>query len=150
MQTYQRTQHAMWMWFILIPIVAIVIAAWFNSRNAAVLAPCAVATASIALVLSIFMKLSIRVDASAVTWHFGYGWPGGSIALGDIASAEVTQTNLLEGWGLHWTIWHGWLWNVGGFQAVEIFKTNGGGVTLGTDDPQGLSQAIERFRKGAA
>jgi hypothetical protein len=148
--SYERTQHAIWMWFVLIPIVAILAGAWFQSTSAAMLVPLAVVWIPLVLVLTVFTRLTIAVDADAVTWHFGWGWPGGSIAKRDIERAEVTKTNLFEGWGIHWTIWHGWLWNAGGFQAVEIFKRNGGGVTLGTDDPQGLFQAIERFRQGAA
>jgi hypothetical protein len=147
---YERTQHAAWMWIVLsIPIV-IVIAAWTTNPAAAMGWPVALVIVLLVLVGAIFTQLTIAVDADAVRWHFGWGWPGGAIAMPEIARAEVTQTNLFEGWGIHWTIWHGWLWNAGGFQAVEIFKRNGGDVTLGTDDPQGLLQAIERFRTGAA
>lgn len=138
------------MWFVLIPVVAIVAAAWFTSPTAEMLVPLAIVVAIVAIVGVVFTRLTIRVDADAVRWHFGWGWPGASIAMDEIARAEVTRTNLLEGWGIHWTMWHGWLWNAGGFAAVEIFKRNNSGTTLGTDDPQGLFQAIERFRKGAA
>jgi hypothetical protein len=138
------------MWLILILVSAIVVAAWFTDPTAEMLVPLAVVVGVLAIVGAIFTRLTIRVDAHAVTWHFGWGWPGGAISTSEIERAEVTQTNLLEGWGIHWTIWHGWLWNAGGFAAVEISKRNSGAVTLGTDDPQGLLQAIERFRKGAA
>jgi hypothetical protein len=138
------------MWWIFLPVVAIVIAAWFNSPGVETLVPLAIVVVVIGLAGAVFTRLTIRVDADAVTWHFGWGWPSGAISLSQIERAEVTQTKLVEGWGIHWTIWHGWLWNVGGFQAVELFKQNGASVTLGTDDSQGLFQAIERFRKGAA
>jgi hypothetical protein len=147
---YERTQHAVWMWIVLAIPVAVVLAAWTTNPVPAMGIPAAVALALPLSVGAIFTRLTIRVDGDAVTWYFGWGWPGGSIAMGSIDRAEVTQTNLFEGFGIHWTIWHGWLWNASGFQAVEIFKTNGGGVTLGTDDPQGLAEAIERFRKDAA
>jgi hypothetical protein len=142
---YERTQHAAWMWILLLIPVVIVIVAWTMNPVLEMGLPAAVAIVPVLLVGAIFTRLTIAVDANAVRWHFGWGWPGGSIAMADVARAEITQTNLLEGWGIHWTIWHGWLWNAGGFQAVEIFKTNGGAVTLGTDDPQGLAQAIQRF-----
>jgi hypothetical protein len=138
------------MWWILLPVLAIVAAAWFMSPGLATLLPLALVIVIIGAVGAVFTRLTIRVDADAVTWHFGWGWPSSAISMREIERAEVTQTNLLEGWGIHWTIWHGWLWNAGGFQAVEIFKRNGSGVTLGSDDPQGLFQAIERFRMGAA
>jgi hypothetical protein len=138
------------MWWIMLPAVAIVLAAWFTSPGLATLVPLAFLVIVIGVLGGVFTRLTIRVDADAVTWHFGWGFPGSAVPMSQIERAEITRTNLLEGWGIHWTIWHGWLWNAGGFQAVEIFKTDGGKLTLGTDDPQGLFQAIERFRKGAA
>jgi hypothetical protein len=148
--SYERTQHALWMWIVLAVPILVVLAAWIKNPTAAMGVPAAVAIAPLLLVGDIFARLTIRVDIAAVRWYFGWGWPRGSIAMSDIARAETTQTNLLEGFGIHWTIWHGWLWNASGFQAVEIVKTNGGGVTLGTNDPKGLADAIKRFRAGAA
>lgn len=146
---YERTQHAMWVWIVLAIPVLIILVAWSTEPRLAMGMPVAVVVVPLLLVGAIFTRLTIAVDANTLRWHFGWGWPGGAVAMADIARAEITQTNLLEGWGIHWTIWHGWLWNAGGFQAVEIFKTNGGDLTLGTDDPQGLAQAIQRFRAHA-
>ncbi|HTU68884.1 MAG TPA: hypothetical protein VMF11_01070 [Candidatus Baltobacteraceae bacterium] len=146
---YERTQHARWMWFILLAALPLVVA-WGLSPSIATLAPAIAVVVPIVAILAIFARLTIHVDGEAVSWYMGWGWPAGAIALRDIAGAELTSTNFLEGWGIHYTIWHGWLWNVGGFRAVEITKTDGRRVTLGTDDPQGLLQAIERFRQGAA
>ena len=110
----------------------------------------AAAMAFAVVVILAFSILRTGVDGDAVRWAFTFGIPGGRIPLTAIESAEITTTNLLEGWGIHWTIWHGWLWNVSGFRAVEIHYGAGKRITLGTDDPQGLLEAIERFRKGAA
>jgi hypothetical protein len=87
-----------------------------------------------------------------VSWSFTWGWPGGRIGFTHMARVERTRLNWMErssaGW--HWSVWHGWLWNVAGAEAVEIYGTEGRRTTLGTDDPQGLVDAIERFRRGAA
>jgi hypothetical protein len=89
-----------------------------------------------------------RVDGDAVTWCFTWGWPGGRISFDRIARVERTKLNIMElgNAGIHWTIWHGWLWNVGGIDAVEIYLNDGVRVTLGTNDPQGLVAAIETAR----
>jgi len=150
MERYEHTQTG---WWIYLPIIVLVVgASAIATGGAAAPFPIGVAPAIIVMLGAgaIFARLTTRVEGTAVSWYFGWGWPGGSIAMAEIASAEVTDTNLLEGFGIHWTIWHGWLWNVWGFRAVEITKHGGGRVTLGTDDPQGLCQAIERFRMGAA
>ena len=111
--------------------------------------------AVLALVAAVWWMVSAlltSVDAGGVAWSFTWGWPRGRIPLDRIARVEQVKLNLMElgSAGLHWTMWHGWLWNVGGVDAVEIWTHDGARVTLGTDDPQGLFQAIERFRKGAA
>jgi hypothetical protein len=96
--------------------------------------------------------LVTRVDANGISWAFAWGFPRGHIAFDRIERMERTTLNLAEigsiGW--HWTIWHGWVWNVGGLDAIEIWTQGGGRTTIGTDDPQGLFDAIERFRTGAA
>lgn len=146
---YERTQQSYWMWVLTLVIVVILGWAWTTDARLATLAPAAVPIGILVVAALLFSRLTIRVDSAAVTWCFGWGWPGGAIPMGTIDHADVTSTNLFEGFGIHWTIWHGWLWNVSGFQAVEIFKAGGGAVTLGTDDPQSLAQAIQRFRAPA-
>jgi hypothetical protein len=97
---------------------------------------------TIIAVLAMSSRLTTNVDERGVRWAFGFGFPNGAIDAGNIASAQLTQTNFFEGWGIHWTIWHGWVWNVWGFQAVQIFRRDGSSVTIGTDDPQGFLSAI--------
>ncbi|MGB6984575.1 MAG: hypothetical protein WBD74_01225 [Candidatus Aquilonibacter sp.] len=95
--------------------------------------------------------MQTRVDAHGVWWSLAWGWPGGHLPFAQIASVALTKLNWLErsSSGFTLTMWHGWLWHAAGSHAVEIWKTDGSLITLGTDDPQGLFQAIERFRKGA-
>jgi hypothetical protein len=109
----------------------------------------------LAIVVAAWWMISVlitRVDRSGVSWSFAWGWPRGHVPFGRLARVESTKLNLLErgGAGLHWTVWHGWLWNVAGAEAVELFLTDGGRITIGTDDPQGLQGAIDRFRNDAA
>lgn len=104
------------------------------------------------VVTSMLSVMRTRVDVHGVWWSLAWGWPGGQIPFAQIASVEPTELNWLErgNSGLTWTVWHGRLWHVAGTHAVEIAKTDGNLITLGTDDPQGLIEAIERFRRGAA
>jgi hypothetical protein len=110
---------------------------------------------AVCLLVTITWMLSImqtRVDARGISWSLAWDWPGGHVPFAQIASVEPTELNWLErgNSGFSWTMWHGWLWHAAGSHAIEITKTNGERIALGTDDPQGLFEAIERFRKGAA
>jgi hypothetical protein len=100
------------------------------------------ASVGLALCTLAFCVLNTRVDESGVFWSFGFGFPSGSIPLDDIAHAELTKTKFWEGFGIHWTPAHGWLWNAAGHDAVTIRKRSGGVITIGTDDAAGLYAAI--------
>jgi hypothetical protein len=102
------------------------------------------AMAGTAIVALPFTLLITRVDENGISWAFGLGFPAGRVNFGDIAHIEITKTRFLEGFGIHWTPRHGWLWNAAGFDAVMIRKHDGRVVTLGTDDSQGLYDAIQR------
>lgn len=154
MQAYEHRQPlAMWISVLMACVVALFVALQFlfPSDPTVPWLPSAV----IAICVAVWWMVSVlntRVDDKGISWSFAWGWPSGHIAFDRIERVERTQLNLVErsGAGLHWTIWHGWLWNVAGAEAVEIFLTGGGRVTIGTNDPQGLLEAIERFRRGAA
>jgi hypothetical protein len=96
-----------------------------------------------------FSSMTVRVSAAGVDWAYTFGLPRGHLDFRDIDRVEPVTTNLLEGWGIHWTWWHGWLWNVSGFDAVEIHRRGAGPVTLGTNDVAGLYDAIERYRRSS-
>lgn len=144
MERYEHHQHSTWMYWVAIVVLALFVLIDRSVPSAGL--GLAIGSVAIAVSMAVCSRLTTRVDSDAVSWAFGWGWPGGSIPLAEIASVEGTETNLLEGWGIHWTIWHGWLWNAGGFQAVEMTKRNGSRVTIGTDDPQGLYEAIVAHR----
>ncbi len=93
-------------------------------------------------VLIAFARLATRVDETGVSWAFTAGVPRGYIGFNEIYRMERVRTSLIEGWGIHWTWWHGWLWNVGGFDAVQFLLKNGKSITLGTNDAEGLYKAV--------
>jgi len=147
MQLYEHRQISPWM---LLPLVVVVVAfALFGAANPADAFAKLVALIVVALITLMFCTLTTHVDAQRLSWWFTFGLPGGEIPYSNIADVELTRTSLLEGWGIHWTFGHGWLWNVAGFNAVTITKRDGSKTTLGTDDTQSLYDAIARFRTQA-
>ncbi len=142
MPSYEHRQSAQWIVVVsAVPAVLFGMAGFLTGIVAAFLLAVLLVVVAVA-----FSTLTTRVDTAGVTWAYTLGWPGATIPFDDIGTVEVTKTNFWEGWGIHWTIWHGWLWNVSGYGAVMIHRRGGGAVTVGTDDPHGLYDAIERAR----
>jgi uncharacterized membrane protein YccF (DUF307 family) len=89
----------------------------------------------------LFSSLTIQITDRALRWQFGPGLIRKEVSLREIERAEVTETTLLQGWGIHYT-YRGWLYNVSGFQAVAVRLKSGKQFLLGTDEPKRLCDAI--------
>jgi hypothetical protein len=102
---------------------------------------------SILLLITIpaFFKLTITIDNKTLCALFGVGIVRKQVSVGEIAGCEPIQIRWWYGWGIHLTP-YGWLYNVSGWDAVAIQLRCGRKLALGTDDPQGLAAAIERFK----
>ena len=64
----------------------------------------------------------------------------------DIEKAEVGRTMILDGWGIHYRVGGGWVWNLWGRACVVIHFKNGSVLRIGTDDAEKLSEFLERKR----
>jgi hypothetical protein len=91
-----------------------------------------------------FCKLTIKIDSETLRWSFGIGIVRKQVLLAEIAVCEPIRIRWWYGRGIHLTP-YGWLYNVSGLDAVTITLRDGRKFALGTDDPQGLSVAIERL-----
>jgi hypothetical protein len=65
------------------------------------------------------------------------------VSVAKIVACEQIRIRWWYGWGIHLTPYGG-LYNVSGLNAVAITLRNGRKFALGTDDPRGLVDAIER------
>ena len=61
----------------------------------------------------------------------------------DIEKVEVGRTMILEGWGIHFSIRGGWVWNLWGRTCVAVHFRNGGALRIGTDDAENLAGFLE-------
>jgi len=61
-----------------------------------------------------------------------------TVRYADIGAAEVGRTLLLDGWGIHYSIRGGWVWNLWGRDCAVVHFTNGGLLRIGTDDAENL------------
>jgi len=105
-------------------------------------------TAIIALILVIlasFGSLTVSVDAERVAIKFGWGIFRKKFAANEIASATQVKNHWYYGWGIRLWFWPKmWIYNVSGFDAVEIRMKNGKVYRTGTDEPEKLETAIKR------
>jgi hypothetical protein len=117
-------------------ILGLMLAAGFNGVSLAVLV-------ILTICLALFTSLTVEVDDEALTLRFGPGLIRKQFRLADIVACRVVKNPWYYGWGIHLTP-DGWLAqrNVSGFWAVELQMRNGRKYRLGTDDPEGLAEAV--------
>ncbi len=91
----------------------------------------------------LFWSLTVEVTEDKLVVSFGHGVVRKSFRFEDIRDARTVRNPWYYGWGIRWTP-HGWLFNVSGFDAVELELKNNRKFRIGTDDPQQLLTAIQR------
>jgi len=100
------------------------------------------------LMLTILSTLTVSVRRDALRIFFGpirvikKSW-----RISDIASVTTVRNRWYYGWGIRWTP-HGPLYNIAGFEAVEVMLISGKKFRIGTDEPEELKRAIERAQYG--
>lgn len=99
----------------------------------------------LALSLLLFHSMTVSVREGEIALSFGPGIIRKSIATADVASCRTVRNPWYYGWGIHLTP-AGWLFNVSGFDAVEVTLANGRRYRIGTDAPQELEAAIRKLK----
>lgn len=103
-------------------------------------------TAIMALILFIlasFWSLQVIIDGKYLRIKFGYGIYQKKFSLNDVMSAKTVKNHWYYGWGIRGWLWPKmWIYNVSGFDAVEIKLKNGKTYRIGTDEPKKLEQII--------
>ena len=83
----------------------------------------------------------VEIDETRLIAKFGSGVINKKFILKDIESCHAVKNPWYYGWGIHWTP-HGWLYNISGFDAIEIKMKNNKTYRIGTDEPEKLEYAI--------
>jgi len=102
-----------------------------------------IAMVGIVLVLLTFSTLQTTVDENYLWVKFGPGIFKKKFQLNNIESVRVVRNKWYFGWGIRVWFWpYMWIYNVSGFDAVELVMKNGRIYRIGTDVPQQLVEAI--------
>ena len=102
--------------------------------------------AAMFLILSIlasFTSLKVMIDENYLQIKFGYGLFRKRFILREIISARTVKNHWYNGWGIRLWLWPRMnIYNVSGFDAVEIKTRKGKTYRIGTDEPDKLKQVI--------
>ncbi len=100
------------------------------------------------LLLSAFMTLTIMIDDQYLHVKFGYGIFKKRLLLENIVSAQAVKNHWYYGWGIRFWFWPRMtIFNVSGFDAVELKMKDGKNFRIGTDDVQTLQDTIDLIIK---
>lgn len=89
----------------------------------------------------LFATLTVEVDARELRASFTFGLIRKRFALADVRGLRAVRNPWYYGWGIH-KLRGGWIWNISGFEAVELDLADGSVWRVGTDEPAALVRAI--------
>jgi len=138
--TYKHTQPGRLMVFVLIIVVVL----FLSILKQADYEPFILGIMAFVLVIiASFSSLSAIIDENHVRIKFGYGIFRKQFPLSGIASVKTVRNHWYYGWGVRYWFWpRMWIFNVSGFDAVELSMKNGKIYRIGTDEPNRLLNAV--------
>jgi len=97
----------------------------------------------IVLILISFITLTVTLNHQHLQVKFGYGIYQKKFAINEILSVKAVKNRWYYGRGIRRRPWPKMrIYNVSGFDAIEIKLRNGKVYRIGTDQPKQLEQAI--------
>lgn len=91
-----------------------------------------------------FQQLTVSDRGDRLAVRFGpLPLFGTSVRYEDIDKAEVGQTMILDGWGIHMSLRGGWVWNIWGWDCLVVQQKNGRVLRIGTDDAENLARFVQ-------
>ena len=107
--------------------------------------PAWLVTAVVGAVMILFASLTVEVNDHLIQLRFGPGLIHWKFRLADVVKCQPVRNRWWMGWGIHG--WPGprggWLFNVSGWDAVELKMKNGKIYRIGTDEPGKLAEFIQ-------
>lgn len=146
---FDHTQHARWMLAALvIPAAGLLVAAAVTTRHNDVEAAFSLGllgAVGLALLVAavLFYKLRVTVKSATLTARFGlFGWPRKTVDLTRVVATRPIRNLWWHGWGIHGVGKRTMLYNVAGWQSLELELDSGSRVRIGTDRPHELAAAV--------
>jgi hypothetical protein len=93
------------------------------------------------LLILMMSSLTVTIDDQFLRVRFGPGVFFKKFPLSEITGCGSKYKTYIWGWGIRY-YFGGWLFNIAGFDSVEILLKNGKKARIGTDEPETLAAAI--------
>lgn len=129
----------------LVVVAALVIFFIFILTQTGVTTPMVGIILVIIFIVASFSSLNVVIDETHLRIKFGWGIFRKSFNLQEITSVQAVRNHWYYGWGIRVWLWpRTVIFNVSGFDAVEIIMTNNQRFRIGTDEPQKLETALRQ------
>lgn len=141
--TYRHTQQGPW-YLLLFAIAILQFTLAFIMRNESPpLAWLFLCVATLMLIMmTSFFQLTTEDRDTYLSVRFGpLPLFRKQIPYSEIVSTEISKTSFLDGWGIHYSIRGGWVWNIWGFRCVLI-QLPKQKLWIGTDQPERLNDLL--------
>ncbi|GMU25603.1 PH domain-containing protein [Patescibacteria group bacterium] len=102
--------------------------------------------ASILFILASFVTLNVTIEERFLRIRFGWGIFRKKFPITEIATVRKVKNHWYYGWGIRLWFWPKmWIFNISGFDAVELTMKNGKIYRIGTDEPDILEESLLKF-----
>jgi hypothetical protein len=98
----------------------------------------------VCLLATAFHHLTVEDRGEAMAIRFGpLPLFRKAVRYADIAGVEVGRTLILDGWGIHYSVRGGWVWNLWGRDCIVVRLKDGRVLRVGTDDAESLARFLD-------
>jgi len=139
----KRYEHTQVGYFIIVAIVAAMVAIGIIMTNAGVNWIATTVLVVLAVIVVLFHSLTVVISGEELVVQFGPGVIRKRFKLNEIESCQTVRIPWYYGWGIRSTP-DGMVFRVSGFHAIQIKLRTGKKYLIGTDVPQELEEAIRQ------
>ena len=141
--TYSHTQRSP-MWLLFLAISALQFGSiWILDVDAGTATVLGVVGVIMAFCATTFQTLTAEDADDRLVIRFG---PNPlfrtSVKYDDIMDVEVGRSRIIDGWGIHYSLGSGWVWNIWGRDCVIVDRRHGR-ILIGTDDAEQLAAFLK-------
>ena len=144
--SYDHTQKAPWYLLLFAFAALFLTVAWVTRAEPVVPTILVVAGLLMAMLGYSFQDLTVCDEGDRLAIRFGpLPLFKRRIPYDDIIGVEIGRTTIMDGWGIHWSPWGGWVWSLCTGRCVVIRRRRGV-IRVGTDDAEALAEFLKYRR----